>query len=88
MFEKTGEMPNVHFELWLWDLQRVGLSVEYPIIQADQVRGRKDQVEVFERLREPETLFEKRKSVDKITIRTLKGKGHLPPSSLFGLGYR
>lgn len=38
MFENLGKLPNTHFELWLWNLQRMSLGVEYPIIQADQVR--------------------------------------------------
>ena len=53
----SGKLDNSLRTLWLWDLERMGFSIEYPIVQTDHVRVTENQVKVLECLRHPETLL-------------------------------
>ena len=47
---------RIYLRLRLRYLEGVCLGVENPVVEADEVRGREDEVEVLERLGEPEAL--------------------------------
>jgi hypothetical protein len=54
---KTEEVSNIRFELRLRYPQRMSFRVEHPVIKTDQIRWRKDKVEVLQCLSQPEALI-------------------------------